>query len=119
MTLERLEEPKHLSVRFTADEYEAIEKNAAASGQPVDAALYAALLVKVGATIQGFVSENGLQNLVIEVNTETYAEDVTDADLDALDNLLGDALLNDGVIDFDVLDAKTELTDLDEWERNA
>ncbi|MEP7294521.1 MAG: hypothetical protein ABI835_22220 [Chloroflexota bacterium] len=119
MSLERFADPKHLSVRFTADEYETIEKNAAASGQAVDDALYAALLIKVGATIQGFVSKNGLQNLVIEVNTETYADDVTDENLDALDNLLGNALLVDGDIDFTLLDAKTEITDLDEWEHTS
>lgn len=128
MVHNQISKPEHLFVNFTADEYQVAEKAAAESGQSVNDALYAALLVKLGATMQDFVSEYGLRDLVIEVNIENLADDVTREDLDALYDILGEALddfheyglaLEDHVIDFTELDKKTEITDLDEWEQNS
>src|SRR5262249_13106787 len=116
MSVERIEEPKHLAIYFTAAEYQAVEQAAAKSGQSVEAALYSTLLVKLGAAMQEFVTENGLQNLVIEVRIEDLEDDTTQDDLDALDKILGGIRRADGSIDFAKLDAKTEIVDLDEWE---
>ncbi len=116
MAMEKLSEPKHISVYLSEDEYQTAEQATAKSGQSIEAALYSTLLVKLGAAMQGFVSENGLQNLVIEVHVENPDDDITQDDLDALDSILGNVRRADGSIDFVKLDAKTEITDLDEWE---
>jgi hypothetical protein len=119
MAVERVSEPKHISVDLSEDEYQAAAQAVAKSGQSIEAALYSTLLVKLGAAMQGFVSENGLQNLVIDVHIETFADDITQEDLDAIDNILGDALLEDGSIDYAKLRARGEVTDLDEWESSS
>ncbi len=49
---------------------------------------------------------------------EEFADDITPEDLEVIDRVLGDALLPDGSIDFAKLDAKWEITDLDEWEHS-
>src|ERR1700712_4611071 len=100
MAVERVGEPKHISIYLSEDEYQTAEQAVAKSGQSIEAALYSTLLVKHGAAMQGFVSENGLQNLVIEVHVENFEDDMTEDDLDALDSILGDVRRADGSIDF-------------------